>query len=249
MTRLLRTPNLPDAPVCHGLIARSFFSLLAEPLARYGVQALPAPVTHTLPSAIRDHADMNCRHLGGDTLVVFQNAVVPHELSRIGLRIIPSDRPGGGQYPLDAALNVLLLSGYAFHKAGITDPCLQKLLSARGYTLKAVPQGYTACSSAIVNEHALITADTKIAQAAETVGIDVLQIQPGFIDLPGYSYGFLGGACGKIAPNCLAFTGQLNHHPDHHRILSFLSAHHVEPVFLTDRPCFDCGGILPITQQ
>lgn len=249
MAHLLRTPNLPDAPVCHGLIARSFFTLLAEPLARYGVQALPAPVTNTLPSAIREHADMNCRHLGGEALVVFQNAEVPYVLSQIGVQIVPSDRRGGEQYPLDAALNVLLLSGYAFHKAGITDPRLQQLLDSRGYTLKAVPQGYTACSSAIVDERALITADPKIAQAARGVGIDVLQIQPGSIDLPGYPYGFLGGACGKIAPNCLAFTGQLTHHPDYHQILAFLSAHHVEPVFLTDLPCFDCGGILPITQQ
>lgn len=249
MAHLLRTPNLPDAPVCHGLIARSFFSLLAEPLARYGVQALPAPVTSTLPPPIREHPDMNCRHLGGEALIVFQNAAVPHALSQIGLKMIPSDRPGGGQYPLDAALNVLLLSGYAFHKAGITDPRLQQLLDTRGYTLKTVAQGYTACSSAIVDERALITADPKIAQAAKAVGIDVLQIQPGFIDLPGYPYGFLGGACGKIAPNCLAFTGQLTHHPDYHQILDFLSAHHVEPVFLTDRPCFDCGGILPITQR
>lgn len=249
MAHLLRTPNLPDAPVCHGLIARSFLSLLAEPLARYGVQPLPTPVTSTLPSAVREHADMNCRHLGGEVLVVFQNAAVPHALSQIGLQIIHSDRPGGGQYPQDAVLNVLLLPRYAFHKAGMTDPRLQQLLDARGYTLKTVPQGYTACSSAIVDERALITADSKIAQAARGVGIDVLQIQPGFIDLPGYAYGFLGGACGKIAPNCLAFTGQLTHHPDYHQILAFLSAHHVEPLFLTDRPCFDCGGILPITQQ
>lgn len=249
MANLLPTPNLPDTPVCQVLIASSFLSLLAEPFARFGVQVLPAPITHTLPSAIKDHADMNCRHLGGENLFVFQNAIVPQTLSRIGMHIVGSAMQAGRQYPSDAALNVLLLSRYAFHKSGITDPRLRQMLDALGYTWITVPQGYTACSSAIVDEKSLITADSKIALSAQMVGFDVLQIQPGFISLPGYSYGFLGGACGKIAPNKLAFTGQLNLHPDYHRILSFLSAHHVEPIFLTDHPCFDCGGIIPITQQ
>lgn len=249
MAHLLRTPNLPDTPVCQVLIAHSFLRLLAEPLARLGIQALSAPITHTLPSAIKEHADMNCRHLGGENFLVFQNAIVPQTLSHLGLHIVCSAKPAGGQYPSDAALNVLLLSRYAFHKSGITDPRLRQMLYTLGYTWITVPQGYTACSSAIVDEKSLITADSKIALAAQLVGLDVLQIHPGFISLPGYSYGFLGGACGKIAPNQLAFTGQLTLHPDYHRILSFLSAHHVEPIFLTDHPCFDCGGILPITQQ
>ncbi|MCD8117342.1 MAG: hypothetical protein LUE21_09570 [Oscillospiraceae bacterium] len=72
--------------------------------------------------------------------------------------------------------------------------------------------------------------------------MDVLEITPGYIELSGYQYGFIGGASFRLDAHTIAFTGTLDRHPDKMRILSFLAKHSVKPVFLTDRPLFDVGG-------
>lgn len=248
MPRYIQSPNLPETAVRHVLIAESVVAQLGDSLAAHGVCAIPAPKTLSLPYRVNDHADMNCRPLGGKELLVFRDAVLPPQLNEAGLHPVAAASTGGNRYPEDAALNALLISGFAFHKTDITDPRLKQALDMRGYTAIHVTQGYTACSTAIVDAFSLITADEKIAAAAEQAGFDVLKIAPGFIELPGYDYGFLGGACGKLGPDRLAFTGRLDRHPDSRRILDFLAARGITPVYLTDRPCFDCGGILPVTQ-
>ena len=248
MPRHLQIPNLPETAVCHMLVAEFARPILSAVLAMHGVQALPAPKTMSLPYRVNDHADMNCRHLGGKDLMVFRDAILQPEMNAAGLKIVRSASVGGGKYPADAALNALLLSGFVFHKSDITDPALRDALNARGYDSIHVNQGYTACSVAIVDENSVMTADERIAAEAAEIGLDVLCVSPGHINLPGYDYGFIGGACGKIAPDKLAFTGTLTHHPDYARILSFLADRGVEAVFLTNEPCFDCGGLIPVTQ-
>ena len=76
-----------------------------------------------------------------------------------------------------------------------------------------------------------------------------LRVQAGFVELPGYPYGFLGGACGKLSADTLAFTGDLSTHPDHEAIVSFLRNYRVYPVCLQQGPLQDIGGILPLREE
>ena len=109
-------------------------------------------------------------------------------------------------------------------------------------------QGYSRCSVCVVNDNAIITADEGICRSAEARGVDVLKIRPGYIDLPGFDYGFIGGASFKISDTKLAFTGRLDRHPDAERIIEFVSLHNVDIVYITDKPAFDIGGVIPITE-
>ena len=77
MPRPLLSPNLPDTAVRQVLVAESFVSQLAAPLATLSIEALPAPKTLSLPYRVNDHADMNCRPIGGKEYVVFQDAILP----------------------------------------------------------------------------------------------------------------------------------------------------------------------------
>ena len=88
----------------------------------------------------------------------------------------------------------------------------QQLLDIRGYHPIFVTQGYANCSVAVVDERWIITADCGIARACRAAGLDVLQICPGFIR-SGMVLGFIGGCCGKLGADQLAFTGRL---PDLH---------------------------------
>ena len=53
----------------------------------------------------------------------------------------------------------------------------------------------------------------------------------------------------KLQKNVLAFTGTLEQHPDKKAILSFLVERNVDPVYITDYPAFDIGGVLPIMEK
>ena len=86
-------------------------------------------------------------------------------------------------------------------------------------------------------------------QALRTKGFAVLLIRPGHIALPGYDTGFIGGCCGKLAPDKLAFAGALSSHPDGERMREFLHSRCVAPVELRESPLVDVGGILPLRER
>ena len=109
-------------------------------------------------------------------------------------------------------------------------------------------QGYAKCCACVVNEGAMITSDTGIAKAAARHGVDVLRIRPGYIELAGFDTGFIGGTAFRISERALAFTGRLDAHPDRADIEAFLRSRGIEPVYLTDRPAFDIGSAVPLTE-
>ena len=76
----------------------------------------------------------------------------------------------------------------------------------------------------------------------------MLKIQKGFISLPGYDYGFIGGCCGKLSKNILAFTGKIESHPDYNNIKDFCRNYNVNVLSLTNDDLLDIGGILPIAE-
>ena len=80
-------------------------------------------------------------------------------------------------------------------------------------------------------------------------GFAVLLIRPGHIALPGYDTGFIGGCCGKLAPDELAFAGALSSRPDGERMREFLHSRCVAPVELREGPLVDVGGILPLREH
>ena len=64
-------------------------------------------------------------------------------------------------------------------------------------------QGYSRCSVCVVSDNAIITADEGICRSAEAHGVDVLKIRPGYIDPPGFDYGFIGGQASKFQTQSL----------------------------------------------
>ena len=102
---------------------------------------------------------------------------------------------------------------------------------------------------ALVDANHAITADRGLERALKAKGFEVLLIRPGFIELPGYDTGFVGGCSGKLAPDKMAFTGELSSHPDGELIRAFLKSQGISAVELRKGPLLDVGGILPLLQE
>ena len=145
----------------------------------------------------------------------------------------------GPKYPEDSRYNAVVLREFIIHKQRITDP---DLLAAAMRRFINVPQGYTKCNIAVIDDEHIITSDKGIAKAVSDK-LDCLLISPGQIELPGFNYGFIGGCCGRVG-NKIIFNGNLKAHSDFEKIRQFIEDCGLEAVYFEDFPLTDIGTIL-----
>ena len=215
-------------------------------LEKLGFSPIPLPRFSRLSEPVSAHPDMLL--FFGDRLVfdeIYYNEA-KNEIDLIsrlsGLALCPSKNSIGETYPDDVAFNAFTVSRFLFCKPTCTAPEILGFAKRRGLEIAAVNQGYAKCSVCKVSESAIITSDPSIGIAAQKRGIDVLLITPGHVALPGYSYGFIGGASGSDGER-VYFCGSLNCHPDGEAIKSFCKKHKKEAVSLSDEPLYDIGTI------
>ena len=211
---------------------------IIESLQREGFDVIPLAPFSALQNPVDTHADMLLLAVGD---VVF--APKGYEIESSLPKVIAIDESMGEKYPNDVALNIAIVGKNAFCNKKFASKTVQKYLAENGFSIHHVAQGYAHCSTCIVSENALITADFGIFKAAQDVGIDALLISSGHISLPPYDYGFIGGASGSCREK-IYFCGVLNSHPDGEIIRQFCEKHGKIVVELFDSPLIDIGGIL-----
>lgn len=249
LEHFIETPNFPLNPVTLAVVSGAFPQLHTA-LNKLGIQTIPTEPSRFLSPPVAQHADLQCMHLGGNTVVVAKTEVpLADALQSQGLHILPTERPLGPKYPEDVLLNAVQAKSILMGKLKTLDPVVLKHYQNKNWKISNVRQGYTNCSVAMVSEQALITADTGIAAVAQTLGLRVLTIRPGFIALPGLNYGFIGGCCGLIAKDTLAFTGKLNYHPDYEKMIQFITSEGKQILELTQGQLIDVGGIIPLKES
>ena len=95
----------------------------------------------------------------------------------------------------------------------------------------------------------MITSDESIYRACKKNNIDVLKTVNEGIRLRGYDHGFIGGCCGLIARDILAFSGNIEAHKNYAEIKAFASDHGVSIASLGSFDLYDIGGILPLMER
>ncbi len=146
-------------------------------------------------------------------------------------------------YPHDIAYNAACTGRYFIHNLKYTAPELIRAVRDTGMRMIDVKQGYSKCSTVIVDEQSVITYDRGIASACRDAGMDVLTVRPGHVLLPGYNTGFIGGASGRIGDTIL-FYGDLSAHPDFEAIAAFIRSRGLEPKWFEEWPLTDIGSII-----
>lgn len=153
-------------------------------------------------------------------------------------RMLTAAVPRGKAYPNDIGLNALAVGRFIFCNAAHTA----KEILACGKEIVDVRQGYAACSALVLSSSCIVTADPSIARAAEKHGIDVVSVRPGFVRLPGYDTGFVGGASARVG-NTVCFFGDPSSHPDFSVIESACARLHLHIRTLGEGPLTDLGGV------
>ncbi len=249
----LREPGIPQSGVVLAAVSGTYPDIIRS-LKEKGIETLHIPEYPQIAHPVRSHADMLLFMTDGNKGIVPSNFVknltsknLPSILQ--GFIFIESRSIFSEKYPHDIGLNALRVQDYLFCRADSTAPEILSYCKEHGIKIISIRQGYARCSTALVNRNSLITADLGICRAAQKCGLDVLKIQPGGILLPGYEYGFIGGCCGLIGKDKIAFTGKLSTHPDGQKMAEWIEKKGVHIVELTKDPLIDIGGIIPLLES
>ncbi len=210
-------------------------------LSSLSIETKLLPSFSRLAKPVSSHADMLVFPNGDEILVHIDYFSENRDFfSSLPVNIITTDEQISEKYPRDILLNSLLIDNTLYARLDYTSKKIRSLAK------KEVPvkQGYSRCSTLVVSDKAIITADRGIAKAfsENTSEGESLLISEGHIALKGYDCGFIGGASVKLPDNKLAFFGDISKHPDFERIKLFAERHGCELVSLSDTPLRDVGG-------
>lgn len=253
---LLKTPLQPETKVRTVLISGKYPEILRTLNNEYNIETFKVIPNLDLDPAIASHADCLFIQLKHSTIIIDKtnyNRLVNYLTSKTvnsikNYTFIELDSTVKSPYPDDVKLNAKIIGDKIICNTSTIAHEVIDYAKKHGYLTIHTNQGYTACSSVIINNNALITDDESIYISSVNNGIDTLLINKGSVKLDGYDYGFIGGTCGMIDKNLLAFTGKLNSHTDYKRIEAFLNKYNVNFVELTNGPLIDIGGIIPILE-
>lgn len=192
------------------------------------------------------HPDIVLNPIDEKTLIVAPNLFQFYykKLSPFGFDIIKGESYLSNKYPNDILYNLGRINNIAIHNFNWTDLKLKKELEKREIKLVQVPQGYTKCSLAVIGNNAGITADKIIYEKLKSLGCDMILIEPGHIELPGFNYGFIGGCMGKLSEEEIIISGRLELHPDYERIINFIKKYNKEIIYLSEDKLIDLGTII-----
>jgi hypothetical protein len=197
--------------------------------------------------AISGHPDIFFTQ-AGNRLIAAPNLpdVYQKKLAESGVVFIKGEKAVGASYPETAMYNAVVSDNLLVHNLDITDAVVR--LAAGQRQQIHVNQGYTRCNLLFIAPGMAISSDKKICDQLIRAGIKMLYFDPSHIRLPGFSNGFVGGACGMFN-NTLFIAGNLRHHTDGDPLKQFCAGAGVAVTELCDEPLFDGGGILFIMQK
>ena len=215
-------------------------------LSLYNCNYILCPPCNNLYDAVCGHPDMLLHIIDKNNIILHKDMDTNFAqlLKKLNKNILYTENSLKDKYPYDIILNGLNLNNIFVHNIKYTD--INLLNSLKHKKLINVKQGYTKCSTAVLSNNSVITSDMVIAKELYKENIDVLLLPPGDILLPGLNYGFIGGCCGLIEKNLLAFFGDLNFYAYKTEMFNFLKKHKIEPVFLRKGKLIDRGSILNI---
>ncbi len=153
----------------------------------------------------------------------------------------------GEKYPQNIGFNAVCLDKYFIHNLKFTNSRLLEYIKSIGVIPINVKQGYTKCSCVVVDGSSIITSDEGIYSVLSSYSdIDVLKINPGYVKLSGFEYGFLGGASGRVG-DTVYFAGDISKHPDFSEIYDFITSRNLKIKYYNSE-LTDIGSIIEFSE-
>lgn len=202
------------------------------------------------------HVDIYYLKVGN---VVF---AAPEKRNLLPFNVVCCTTPVGGVYPSDIPYNVCIVGNNAIHNFKHTDTVLKMYLEGHGFNLINVEQGYTNCSTVVLDDNSCITSDIGIARALMDNGIDTLYVSEPDIKLKRRSnkmfikesqmsfenspmQGFIGGAMARLGDTVILF-GDVNNLINGNKIKNFVEKKGLKFHNFEGLEVVDYGGVLEV---
>ncbi len=218
-----------------------------DALEKEGFKTIPLPASKSLDQPMASHPDMLI-FVGFDSLVCHRKyyeenkTVIDLIASEGALSLVLSDEEISPKYPLDALFNACIVGNMLLCNTKHISKHIIEIARSRGANIVHVNQGYTKCSTLVVNDNNIITSDRGIHLTAQRADINSLLIEIGGVSLNPFEYGFIGGASGSCGSK-IYFCGNLYGHPDKYKICEFITLCGKECVFLPFDELTDTGSM------
>lgn len=206
-------------------------------------ETLCVPPCNSLAVPVKFHPDMLFAALGDKCLLTDRGYAEDNAefFSRLGgfVDIKVSEKRLAPEYPMDILFDAVTNGDILLGRLEYTAP---ELLGK--YRVKInVKQGYARCSTVMLST-AAISADKGICDKIFDCGLDVLEISKGGIMLPGYGYGFIGGASVVLEHiKTVVFFGDISTHKDGKKITAFCEEHGYKVLYPNGEPICDHGSV------
>lgn len=249
MEKFIEEPNLPQKRVSLALIDGRVPFDIEEKLNEKGIRLIKTLKNNDVLNAVSYHPDIMVHHLGGKDIILAPNIhdEIIETLEEEGFNIIFGKESVMGPYPGDVPYNAARVSNYVICNIKTTDSRLLNELYLRNLNIINVKQGYAKCSTAVVSKEAIITSDQGIYNAVKNQ-LDVLLIEPGYINLFEMNYGFIGGASGCMSESEICFFGDIKTHPQHQKIEKFLLKYSKKIINLSENRLLDLGTLITLKE-
>ena len=221
---------------------------ICRSLEALGSEILFVPSDPRLSAPVSAHADMRLFILGKKIFISESSknelAHITERLSKEGFETVLSSSLPSEKYPHDIAFNCLAVGNILMGNLKYTATEILEEAKRLGMTAVPVKQGYTKCSTVVLDQRSVITADSSIYDACLSHGIDCLLIEnkEGDVSLAPYPYGFLGGASGVMG-NTVCFCGDIELHSQYEKIKAFCESKGKAVLSLGTERLSDIGSI------
>lgn len=238
--------NLPMNMVTAMIISPQYDKVMCD-FIQMGIRCILTDKCTDVQDPVSFHPDILCHHVGGDKIVVYPYSHnLNYNLELISMNTVWVEKPFNQHYPNDVALNSVRIGDYLICNKKYTDRFV--LESVEEDNIIDIPQGYAKCSTLIVDEDSIITADRVIAQKFNEIGKSALLIRQGDVRLDGHDYGFIGGAGVKLSKDIMYLTGQLSSHKDGDIIRDFILERNIKLIEGIYPQLIDVGSMIPLLE-
>jgi hypothetical protein len=160
----LKTPYIPDSDVSLAIVDYRISAPIEENLTLFGIELIKTNRCSELYEAVDGHPDMQLLHMGGNRIILAPNVFesMAPIFEKKGFAVTKGATWLVRNYPGNIAYNVLRMGNFAFHNTKYTDAEIVSALEKENVKLIHVSQGYTKCSTCILDSKTIITSDLKL---------------------------------------------------------------------------------------
>ena len=152
-------------------------------LKRMGMNVYKSTSVKLLYKEVSGHPDMQIHFINNKAICAPEVYNYYKSLNLQGIDLISGTTNLKSSYPDDIAYNVCAMGKYIICRPlSVTIEILSEYRNLKKEILNA-KQGYAKCTICVVNDYTAITADNGMYKLLNDVGINVLKIQEGFINL------------------------------------------------------------------